>query len=125
MFQLRGLGATEMDCAANPSDPVCVAYYGTTPTGPRVGQNRVAAAVQNAINSGYIIGTFQTNQSNPQGAATAGANVVLQTPTGSPISTSASGLFSLLGMIPWWVKLAAVVGGGYFAYKTWYKPKAA
>lgn len=127
MFQLRGFGAGEIDCASNPSDPVCVAYYGTTP-GPgsiRSGANRVAAAVSNAIATGSIIGTFQNNQQNPQGASTAGANViVLPSPATSPLATSAGGLANLFSMIPWWVKLGALVGGGFFAYKKWYKPKA-
>lgn len=30
MFQLRGLG----DCTSNPNDPVCLAFYGTTPARP-------------------------------------------------------------------------------------------
>jgi hypothetical protein len=114
-----------MDCSANPNDQVCIAYYGTTPSGGgspfTMGANRVAAAVR----SGEIVGKFQVNQSNPQGAATAGANVII-TPTqgASPIAASAGGLFNLLTAIPWWVKLGAVLGGGYLAYTKWYKPKA-
>lgn len=120
MFQLRGVGFGEMDCAANPSDPVCVAYYGTTPA---PGIKPATSQIVNAINSGLIVKTFSNNQSNPQGASTAGANVVM-TGGASPIATSAMGLSSLFAKIPWWIKLGALLGGGYFAYTKWYKPKA-
>lgn len=119
MFQLRGSG--EMDCAANPNDPVCAAYYGTTPTGPTSGyQNKIIQAIAN----GSIVNVQWQNQQNAQGAATAGANVVLQAGGASPLATSASGLTSLFSKIPWWIKFLAVVGGGYLAYKHFKKPKA-
>ncbi len=106
MFQLRGaLG--EVDCQANPSDPVCSAFYGT----PTIMQDWATKFLNN--NAPAVLYT-------PQGAANAGANVVLQPPA-SPIAASAAGLFAKLSALPWWVKLGAVVGGGYLVYTHWLK----
>lgn len=118
MFQLRGLG--DPDCSTNPSDPVCQAFYGTTPTAswgmvgtvnPTVLQNEITKAIAN--------GTLKP--SAPAAPQNAGVNVATQTviPTAIPGLTTSVGLWD---SIPWWLKLAGIVGLGWVGYTQWYAP---
>lgn len=110
MFQLRGLSDSgEMDCTANPSDPVCQAIYAQTGV-TLLKRGSVPAYAQQILASSAA--------KPPQ---TAGTNVATgQLPaTGLPTIAASVGIW---GTIPWWLKLAGIVGIGYVGYTQWYAP---
>jgi len=105
MIQFRnGLG--EVDCATNPNDPVCAAYYGTTPTAPQ--KMRVdASAIMSALMQ-------QANQNTMAPAATAGASIVVDPAAGGAAGWTTP---SWWDRIPGWVRLLGGVGILFAGYK--------
>jgi hypothetical protein len=107
-----------MDCAANPTDPVCMEFYGAPGANPTA-MDLVKRYSKMDVASASVL-TF--NQGGAQGGvSSAGANVIVSGGGLKPLATGASGLWSLWAKIPWWVKLAAFLGGGYYGYKKWLK----
>ena len=101
MFQLRGLGE---DCAANPNDPVCRAFYGT-PDVPTVSE------------------PFKLIQATSVGSK-------LPTPPNPLVQQPTPGTNVIVAMIkPWWMSwwaigLAAVAGLGLWHYSRPRKPSS-
>lgn len=107
-FQLRTLG--EVDCATNPSDPVCSAFYGnTTPT--NVLPMYSASYMQTAL--------IQAAQQKAAQAGTtynAGANVVPAPGSTLPTVTAlANG--SWWNSLPWYAKLGILGLGAFVGWK--------
>lgn len=104
MFQLRGLGE---DCSKNPNDPVCRAFYGTTPT-------QTPYQAYKAI--------LATNLIQPQTMAPSvpsAPNPLVEAVTPGTVVVTAGGK-------PWWMSwwvlgLAAVGGVGLWMYS---RPKS-
>lgn len=106
-FQLRGNGLGEMDCSKTPNDPVCVAYYGTTPSPTNL---ITKYTYQKAI--------LQSSLLNPQ-VYNAGANVVQTGSTGLP--TTVAAVPSWWGRLSWFWKALAIGGGAFLGWKAYHK----
>lgn len=97
MFQLRGLG----DCTSNPSDPVCLAFYGPPASNPSIAAN--TAMLQTNLftaNAGVQIpgSASPVTTQNP----TPGTNVNLYTTSSSWYTTWwGIGLILLAGIGAW------------------------
>ncbi len=98
MFQLRGLGE---DCAANPTDPVCRAFYGT-PTALDLMRNQIKT-------QGFV----QFNQPMPNVPAPSSSISTTAATPGTIVTTFAS---SKPWYMTWW-GLGLLAAGGYAAWK--------
>lgn len=120
MINLRGLGE---DCDTNPNDPVCQAFYGTTPAFQQYQQNTMIPAfyVASGTTPGNQPGTVVTTQTGPGtsvstlmptewfktwkgvaaiGAAAAVAYYLFKKPsksTPSPAAAAVNGLYGIFG----------------------------